>query len=535
MENFNIIIGKSNYTSNMIQVDKFSVSIGQKTLYDDSELVLAPGNIYGLIGKNGCGKSILLKMIKDNKIPVNKNLLVLYVEQEIENTDKTPVLILKESNGVFFRNQKRLDELNTIMSTEEFQNLENSNQMLEEYQKLEEEMDGVKPEYEEVKIRKILLGLGFSNDMMDQSSKLFSGGWKMRISLARALYIEPDVLLLDEPTNHLDLEAVLWLGDYLENTFRSKNKIGLLVSHNIGFLNHICTNILNIEKGKLITYKGNYSQFKYNLDKKFRHELKEWMKLLKKKKGKSNKEFNDIVKKSGLSPPEKPYNVNIEFCDVPEYNNNIISVRDVSFSYNDKLIFKNLDFGLDTNSRVTLIGKNGVGKSTLLKLIVGELEPDSGNIIKKSGLKIGYYHQHFEDYLPKDKDPIDFLENMVPDDLITINKIQTVRKYLGTVGLEGKAHTSFIGDLSGGQKARVALVSLIFQKPSLILFDEPTNHLDIETVEALIEGLKSFDGGVMLITHESEMITNLESELWILENNGITYYNNTFDNYCKLI
>jgi ATP-binding cassette, subfamily F, member 1 len=535
MDKFNIIIGKSNNTSNMIQVDKFSVSIGHKKLYDDSELVLAPGNMYGLIGKNGCGKSTLLKMIKEDKIPVNKNLLILYVEQEIENTDKTPLQILVESNGIYFKNQKKINELDEIMSTDEFQNMEDGDNILEEYQKLEEQMSGVQPEAEEAKIRKILRGLGFSDIMMEQSSRLFSGGWKMRISLARALYIEPDVLLLDEPTNHLDLEAVVWLGDYLENSFISKNKIGLLVSHNVGFLNQVCTNILNIEKGKLVTYKGNYSQFKYNIEKKFRHELKEWMKLIKKKKGKSNKEFNEIVKKSGLKPPEKSYNVNIEFCQVPKYDNNIISVKDVSFSYDNKLIFKSLDFGLDTSSRVTLIGKNGVGKSTLLKLILGDLEPNSGEIIKRSGLKIGYYHQHFEDYLPKDKDPIDFLESIVPEDLITMNRIQTVRKYLGTVGLEPDAHTSFIEDLSGGQKARVALVSLIFQKPSLILFDEPTNHLDIETVEALIEGLKSFEGGVMLITHESEMITNLDSELWILENNGITYYNNSFEDYCNSI
>jgi len=535
MDKFNIIIGKSNHTSNMIQVDKFSVSIGNKKLYNDSELVLAPGNMYGLIGKNGCGKSTLLKMIKDNKIPVNKNLLILYVEQEIENTDKTPLQILLESNGIYFKNQKRINELNKIMSSDNFQNMENSDSILDEYQKLEEDISGIQPEEEEATIRKILRGLGFSDTMMEQSSKLFSGGWKMRISLARALYIEPDILLLDEPTNHLDLEAVVWLGDYLENSFISKNKIGLLVSHNVGFLNQVCTNILNIEKEKLVTYKGHYGNFKYNVEKKYRQESKEWNKLMKKKKGKSNKEFTKLVLKSGLLEPEKPYNVNIEFFKVPEYNNNIISVKDISFSYKNKLIFKNLDFGLDTSSRVTLIGKNGVGKSTLLKLIVGELKPNSGEIIKRSGLKIGYYHQHFENFLPKDKNPIKFLESMVPEDLITGNKTQTVRKYLGTLGLEPNAHTSLIGDLSGGQKARVALVSLIFQKPSLILFDEPTNHLDIETVEALIEGLKSFKGGVMLITHESEMITNLDSELWILENNGITYYNNSFEDYCDSI
>ena len=517
MEHFNIIIGKSNNTSNMIQVDKFSVSIGLKKLYDDSKLVLAPGNMYGLVGKNGCGKTILLKMIKNNIIPVNKNILTLYVEQEIEETDKTPVEILIESNGYFYTYQKKLDELENLMSQQEFIEMENSDTIFEEYQNLEEIMRSIQPQAEEAKIRKILKGLGFSEDMMEQSSAIFSGGWKMRISLARALYIEPDLLLLDEPTNHLDLEAVVWLGNYLETKFISKNKIGVLVSHNIGFINQICSNILNIEAGKIITYKGNYAAFKYNFEKKLRQQTKKWNK-----------------NKKGLRP-EKPYHVTINFPEVPEYNSNIISMDEVSFSYDDRVIFDKISFGLDKDSRVTLIGKNGVGKSTLLKLIMGELVPNSGNIIRQSGLCIGYYHQHFEKLLPEDKTPVEFLEETVPNDFITGNKIQTVRKYLGTVKLESAAHNSLIGNLSGGQKARVALISLIFEKPHFILLDEPTNHLDIETIEALIEGLKEFEGGVMLITHESELITNLESQLWILENNKITFYNNSFDEYCESI
>ena len=163
---------------------------------------------------------------------------------------------------------------------------------------------------------------------------------------------------------------------------------------------------------------------------------------------------------------------------------------------------------------------------------MGELEPSEGTVVKQNGLRIGYYHQHFESLLPKDKTPIEYLEETVPEQLISGNKMQTVRKYLGTLKLEAEAHNSTIDSLSGGQKARVAFISLLFQKPHFILLDEPTNHLDIETVEALIEGLKEYKGGLMVITHEPEMITNLESELWILENNKITFYNNTFEDYC---
>ncbi len=535
MENFNLTVGKSNSTSNMVQVNNFSVSIGPKKLFEDSELVLVPGNIYGLIGKNGCGKTTLLRMISNREFPINDKLLVLHVEQEIEDTEKTPIELLLESNGSFYKYHIRFQELEEIMASEDFADMDNSDDIMDEYDKIDSELRAVVPEAEEAKIRKILKGLGFTEKTMEQPSNLFSGGWKMRISLAKSLYIEPDLLLLDEPTNHLDLEAVIWLGNYLEEVFPSKKKMALVVSHNVGFLNQVVTHTLNIEDGKLVTYRGNYSSFKYNFGKKIAHEAKEWNKLMKKKKGKSKKEFDEIVKKSNLKEPVRPYNVSINFTEIPRYSSNIISVNELSFSYGEKNIFNNISFGVDMDSRVTLIGKNGVGKSTLMKLIMGELKPDSGNINKQNGLRIGYYHQHFEHLLPKDKTPVEYLEDTVPEDLITGSKMQTVRKYLGTLKLESEAHNSQIGNLSGGQKARVALISLLFQQPHFILMDEPTNHLDIESVEALIEGLKDYDGGLMVITHEPEMITNLESELWILENNGITFYNNSFDDYCDSI
>ena len=300
-------------------------------------------------------------------------------------------------------------------------------------------------------------------------------------------------------------------------------------------MNQVCTNILNIENGKLVTYRGNYSSYKYNFNKKIVTHEKEWNKLMKKKKGKSKKEFAEMVKKSGLEEPKRPYVVKVEFADVPHVKGNLLAVQDLSFSFDDKVIFNKVDFGIDIDSRITLVGKNGVGKSTLLKLIMGELQPTSGFITKHNGLRIGYYHQHFENFLPKDMTPVEYLESKVPEDLIIGGKVQTVRKYLGTMKLEPQAHTSKIGNLSGGQKARVAIIGIIFQQPHMILMDEPTNHLDIETVEGLIEGLQEYEGGLMVITHEPEMITNLESQLWILRNNKIEFYNNTFEEYCQTI
>ena len=541
MDSFNLIVGKSNCTPSVVQVNNFSIAIGSKKLFTDSELVLSPGCVYGLIGKNGCGKTTLLNMIKNKEFPIDDRMLVLYVEQEIEETEKNPVELLMESNGEFFKINQRFLELEEIMEQEDFIDREDSDEIMDEYSQIEQEMKGFLPEVEEAKIKKILSGLGFTQETMLQPSNLFSGGWKMRISLAKALYIKPDLLLLDEPTNHLDLEAIIWLGNYIETEYhanessKSKKRMALVVSHNIGFLNQVCTNILNIENGKLVTYRGNYTSYKFNFNKKIVTHEKEWNKLMKKKKGKSKKEFDEMVKKSGLEEPTRPYVVKVDFADVPHVKGNLLSVQDMSFSYGDKPIFDMVDFGIDIDSRITLVGKNGVGKSTLLKLIMGEIKPSTGYITKHNGLRVAYYHQHFENFLPKEKTPVEYLESKVPEELVSGSKMQTVRKYLGTMKLEPQAHHSLIGNLSGGQKARVAMIGIIFQQPHLILMDEPTNHLDIETVEGLIEGLQSYEGGLMVITHEPEMITNLESQLWILRNGKIEFYNNTFEDYCQSI
>jgi len=530
MDNFNLNIGSSSCTPTVVQVNKFSVHINSKKLFDDSELVLTSGHIYGLIGKNGCGKTTLLNIIKNNMIPIDKRMLVLCVEQAIEETNDTPIQILMKSNGEFFKINQRMIVLEKLMEDELFGNKDEDDMILTEYNQIEQSLKNYIPEMEEVKIQKILKGLGFTDNMMNQSFNIFSGGWKMRIALAKSLYIKPDLLLLDEPTNHLDLEATIWLGNYLETNFLDKNHIGLVVSHNIGFLDQICTNILNIEKNKLVTYRGNYTSFKYNYDKKLIESKKEWDKLI---KNKNSKKCNEIIKKK--SSLTEPYIIKINFSDVSNLKGNILSVQNMSFSYNSTLIFDSVDFGIDINSRITLIGQNGVGKTTLLKLIMGEINPNSGYIVKNNGLKIGYYHQHFEQFLPNNMTPINYLQSKIPKELIVNDKIQSVRKYLGTMKLDPQAHNSLIGTLSGGQKARVALINIIFQQPQLILMDEPTNHLDIETIEGLIKGLQEYKGGLMIITHDSHLITSLESELWILRDNKIEFYNNTFDSYCDLI
>lgn len=533
---YNFAYDKVNYTSDSISIKKFSLSVPGKHLFIESPLTISPGNIYGLIGKNGCGKTSLLKQLALNNIFDESKIHVLYVEQELEMNDTNPVDFIFTSNT---RVSKPLMELERLEKVLEEAGDDEYDEIMQKCEELRDDTRGHNKEAEYGKIKSILKGLGFSHEGMTQPCTIFSGGWRMRISLARALYLEPDLLLLDEPTNHLDLEAIIWLGDYM----RDWKGIAMIVTHNIGFLNECCSHILNIENNKLVTYKGNYAMFKSSLAQKqkelektydsYEKKLKEF-----KKKNPAKNALDEFIKKNEIPRPEKPYEVNVEFISASQFKSHIIKMEDVSFGYEEnKPILENINLGFDMNTRATLVGVNGSGKSTLMKLMTGEIKPLSGTVWKQNNLRVGYYNQHFEEQLPMDVTPIEHLVNQVPENLIVGTRESTVRSYLGKVKLEGSAHTKIISELSGGQKARVAIVKLIFQQPHIMLLDEPTNHLDIETVSALIDGLKDYDGGILLITHEPELINALESELWIMnkEKKSIEIYNKTYEDYCEMI
>jgi ATP-binding cassette subfamily F protein 1 len=538
MNPYNFIFEKLTYNFNNISISNFTLSVNSssnngKVLLDNSSLSLNKPNIYGFIGKNGYGKSSFLKQFGNICDP--EKLRILYVEQELILDERTPIDFILDSN---VKLKVYTDKVNILRKQFETDTNDYNEELYKELEEAEMILSSYNPDKEISLIKKILFGLGFSNELMESQSNIFSGGWQMRISLARALYLEPDLLLLDEPTNHLDLEAIIWLGDYLHKW----KKIAIVVSHNIGFLNDICNFILNIENKQLVMYKGNYTIFKNTFTKKFNEQKKEYEKFEKKikdmkKKGTLKNKIDEQIKNNKIQRPEKDYDIRIDFFPTRKYNNNIIKLENISFGYNENnLILDDISFGLDMNSRITLVGLNGCGKSTLIKLITQEIKPLKGYINISDNIKIGYYNQHFDQQLPLDKTPIEFLSDIVPpDELLTMNKYEIVRKYLGRIKLESNAHTKLISELSGGQKARVAFIKLIFQKPHFLLLDEPTNHLDIETVEILIESLESYNGGILLITHEPEIINKLNTRLWLLKNKKINYNMDSFDSYCEQI
>ncbi len=513
----------------------FSISVEKKHIFIDTSINLIPGHHYGLVGRNGIGKSVLLRHIATFKIPIPNETDIFYLEQEIEPSELSVFQSIISANVTRTKLLEKYQALEAIIDQEE----NPSDTIFDEYQEIQEELDAIGADKDESIVRKLLVGLGFPTSLHDLPTNDFSGGWRMRIALAKALYLKPSLLLLDEPTNHLDLEANIWLTEYM----KTYPKTFLIASHNQNFLNQVCTDIYHIHNYKLDHYRGNYDKFCYSYHNKRRKQIKDWDKLMKdvknmQKKSKPKKEMEEHIEKSGLTEPEREYQVKIQFNPAKEIKGSILELSDITFGYTpDKILFQDLNFEMNLYSRICLVGPNGVGKSTFINLLVGNLDPLNGNIFRNSGLKIGYYNQHFINYLPMDVTPIHYLlsfdPNYQPDEKLDKRdpRIQEVRKQLGINGLDGKLHNILIKELSGGQKARVAFSALNFQKSHLLLLDEPTNHLDIEAINALIEAINQFNGGVLIISHDMELITRTNCQLWTLDQQILESYDGDYQDY----
>lgn len=540
----NLVAERIIFTKTTIGISSFDLAVPGKTLLTGAQLSMAPGHKYGLIGANGSGKSTLLKKLlffrQGNGKADSIQIDTLYVEQEFDaDLVATPLDIVLGANFKLVKYQQEIQRIEDL-----FENLTGDEEEFEALQAKHTELYDYTSAWNEDKERatviKILTGLGFTETDLTRSFSEFSGGWRMRISLARSLYLEPDLLLLDEPTNHLDFEAIIWLNSYLQSW---KGTV-IIVSHNIGFINDVCDYILAIESEKLTQYKGNYDSYKRAHENKRKEAIKAWeaydknLKALKSKGDK--KKTEEFIAKSGVvQRPPKPFDGLIEFGEPDKLRGNIISMNKVCFAYTaDKPVLENVTFGIDSNSRIVLVGPNGSGKSTLVKLMTREIEPTDGEINFHTHAKIGYYNQHFEAQLPLDRDPVDYLCSMIPSNFVGAGgQEQTVRSFLGRVRLEPSAHKKLIGELSGGQKARVAIVQLIFMQPNCLILDEPTNHLDIETVEALIDGLREYTGAVVVITHDHNLIEAIDAQVVMMD--PVTKCINTkiasYEAYCEYV
>jgi len=527
-----------------IKIDKFSIAAKGKDLFTNASLLIAQGRKYGLVGPNGHGKTTLLRHIGNRALQIPPNIDVLYCEQEVgadERSALVTVLAADENRTALLAEQEKLEK-----------EQENGKDVTEALALVYEELQAIGADQAEPKARRLLAGLGFDKAMQDRATNKFSGGWRMRVSLARALFIEPTLLMLDEPTNHLDLNAVIWLDNYLQQY----KKTLLIVSHDQSFLDNVCSDIIHLDQHKLWYYKGNYSMFKKMEQQKRRERIKDYEKQEKRLKelkasGQSKKKAESKQKESltrkqeknktkltknndeDTGPQEllerpKEYQVHFRFPETSSLQPPILGLYNINFNYEEQPpLFKNVEFGIDMASRIAIVGPNGVGKSTFLKLLMGDIEPTVGEQRANRLLKIGRFDQHSGEHLTAEESAAEYLMRLfnLP--------VEKARKQLGSFGLASHAHTVRMKDLSGGQKSRVALAELTLSAPDVVILDEPTNNLDIESIDALGDAIKEYDGGVIIVSHDERLIRETECQLWVIEEQTINEIEGGFDDYRK--
>lgn len=523
-------------TSRIILCEKNqSLSIGTKTIFQDSDIIISNDSRIGLIGKNGCGKTMTINYVNELfKQKTDYQPLMVHQDIVIEEEEDTILEFMLKTDRKIYDINKKVEKYE--------ENLEScSDEEMKEYQSFIESFEYQEYDRYFSKVNKILYGLG----IIDYRKKigLFSGGWKMRIMIAKALVIEPLVLILDEPTNHLDLHHVIWLSHYLSTYKKSL----LIVSHQIDFIDQVCNELWYIgapdyDKPKIYTMKGSYDKMmkfihkeEENHEKRYEEYSKKLV-LQKKNKGMKPEELKEWIKKNEVKRPHRKYEVKIHFPEISHIQHmSVIKIEDVSFSYSKEspVIFHKINFGINMESRYVFVGANGVGKSTLYHLILNKYKPNTGDIIVDGRIRIGYYHQQLIENLPLEKTPLEYLKYLKGD--ISIEESRSILSKVGLQKIENNDVCNLkIGQLSGGQKARVSFCSLQIQRPHIILFDEPTNHLDIETIEGLIQGINTYNGGVLIISHDIYFISQIENyKIFEIKENGIYPYHESIHHYAQ--
>ncbi|XP_075718000.1 ATP-binding cassette sub-family F member 3 [Rhinoderma darwinii] len=522
-----------------IRIDNFDVSFGERVLLTGAELHLASGRRYGLVGRNGLGKTTLLKMLASRSLRVPSHISILHVEQEVAGDDTPALQSVLECDTLRESLLKEERELNARISAGKGDGSE-SVRLSEIYVKLEE----IEADKAPAKASVILAGLGFKHSMQQQMTKEFSGGWRMRLALARALFGRPDLLLLDEPTNMLDVRAILWLENYLQ-TWPSTI---LVVSHDRNFLNAVATDIMHLHSQRLETYRGNFESFlktkeerlksqqrEYEAQHQYREHIQVFIDRFRYNANRASQvqsKLKLLEKLPELKPVDKDSEVILRFPDgFEKFSPPILQLDEVDFWYSPgQPIFKNLSVSADLDSRICVVGENGAGKSTMLKLLMGELATVHGIRQAHRNLKIGYFSQHHVDQLDLNVSAVELLAKRFPG-----KAEEEYRHQLGSYGISGELAVRPVASLSGGQKSRVAFAQMTMPSPNFYILDEPTNHLDMETIEALGRALNKFRGGIILVSHDERFIRLVCHELWVCENGGVTRIEGGFDEYRDIL
>lgn len=518
-----------------IKIDNLSITFHGVEILNETRLELNYGRRYGLIGFNGCGKSTLFSVIGRREIPIQEQIDIYHLAREIPPLNKSALDAVLDCEKERIKLEKLAEEL------AEKDDDESQEQLIDIYERL----DDMGADKARAKAGYILFGLGFDKQMQQKLCKDFSGGWRMRIALARALYLKPHMLLLDEPTNHLDLEACVWL----EQELKSYKRILVIISHSQDFLNGVCTNIIHLDKNRLHYYTGNYDAFVKTRLELLEHQLKRFnweqaqiahmkdyiarfghgsAKLARQAQSKE-KTLAKMVNAGLTEKVTADKLVEFYFPACGKIPPPVLMIQNISFRYSDKSpwIYKDLELGIDLDSRIALVGPNGCGKSTFLKLICGEVIPQDGLIRRHSHLRIARYHQHLHEALDLSLSALEYMMKCFPE----VKEREEMRRIIGRYGLSGRQQICPMRHLSDGQRCRVVFSWLAFQVPHLLLLDEPTNHLDMETIDALADAVNDFEGGMVLVSHDFRLISQVAKEIWICENSTIRKWDKDIMDY----
>ncbi|XP_029922411.1 ATP-binding cassette sub-family F member 3 [Myripristis murdjan] len=522
-----------------IRIENFDVSFGERCLLRGAELCLVAGRRYGLIGRNGLGKTTLLKMLASRNLRVPAHISILHVEQEVAGDDTAALQSVLQSDTLreeLLAEERRLNARIANGTADGFESV----RLSDIYSKLEE----IEADKAPARASVILAGLGFSPKMQQQATKEFSGGWRMRLALARALFARPDLLLLDEPTNMLDVRAILWLENYLQ-TWQSTI---LVVSHDRNFLNAVVTDIIHLHSQRLDSYRGDYENFVKTKEDRLKNQQREYEAQLQYREhiqvfidrfrynanraAQVQSKLKLLERLPELKPIEKETEVTLRFPDnFEKLSPPILQLDEVEFYYSpDQRLFSGLNVSADLESRICIVGENGAGKTTVLKLLMGELTPVNGVRQAHRNLKIGYFSQHHVDQLDLNVCSVELLLNRFPG-----RTEEEYRHQLGGYGITGELATRPVASLSGGQKSRVAFAQMTMPCPNFYILDEPTNHLDMETIEALAKALNKFRGGVVLVSHDERLIRLVCRELWVCEGGKVRRIDGGFDEYRDIL
>ena len=540
-----------------IKVDNIDVSIAGKRILTDTNLTLAYGRRYGLVGQNGIGKSTFLRALSRREVAVPIHISILHVEQEVTGDD-TPALqavldadvwrkhLLKEQEKI----SKQLAEIEAQRSSvadtagdairldKEREGLDTT--LSDIFNKLTE----MESDKAESRAASILAGLGFSAERQQHPTKTFSGGWRMRIAIARALFCEPDLLLLDEPSNNLDVPSITFLSNYLQHYPSTV----LVVSHDRAFLNEVATDIIYQHSERLDYYKGaNFDSFYATKEERRKTAEREYEKQMAErahlqsfidkfrynasKASEAQSRIKKLERMPVLEAPEAEYSVVFRFPDVEKLSPPILQMSNVSFGYSaEAVLLRNIDLDVQLDSRIGIIGPNGAGKTTALKLLIGALQPLTGLISAHGRLRIGFFAQHHVDALDLAASAVSFMAQRFPG-----KTDEEYRRHLGAFGITGMTGLQKMDTLSGGQKSRVAFACLSMTNPHILVMDEPTNHLDTQAMDALSEALKNFAGGVVVVSHDVYFLQEVCTSLWVCDKGSVEHFDGTINDYKKRI